>query len=83
MLKRITEVWRTRKNELKEQSADTMQQLSEATQPQGTTLPGLVPFLYFGPKDVLSFSLSGLTIMLISKPPVSEIAARGRQEPLS
>ncbi len=35
VLKRIADVWRSRKNEIVEQSADTMRQLSEAIQPQG------------------------------------------------
>jgi uncharacterized protein YyaL (SSP411 family) len=35
VLKRIADVWRSRKNEVIEQSADTMRQLNEAIQPQG------------------------------------------------
>ena len=35
MLKRIAEVWATRRRDIKEQSADTMRQLAEATQSQG------------------------------------------------
>ena len=39
VLKRIAEVWRTQRADIKEQSADTMRQLAEATQSQGTILP--------------------------------------------
>ncbi len=39
VLKRIADVWRSRKNEVIEQSADTMRQLNEAIQPQGWQLP--------------------------------------------
>lgn len=35
MLKRIAEVWQTRRADIKEQSADTMRQLADATQSQG------------------------------------------------
>ncbi len=35
MLKRIAEVWRTRRDDIVEQSADTMRQLAEATESQG------------------------------------------------
>lgn len=40
VLKRIADVWRSRKNEVIEQSADTMRQLNEAIQPQGWHPPG-------------------------------------------
>ncbi|BDA44314.1 Spermatogenesis-associated protein 20 [Coccomyxa sp. Obi] len=36
VLKRIADVWRSRRNEIIEQSADTMRQLSEAIQPQAS-----------------------------------------------
>ena len=39
VLKRIADVWRSRRNEIVEQSADTMRQLSEAIQPQGQQSP--------------------------------------------
>ena len=45
MLKRIAEVWATRRGDIMEQSADTMRQLAEATQSQGEALERLCAVL--------------------------------------